>query len=56
MKKEIKKYQTLGTVPKSYSNIKERAKINTSNSHIHDRSFSWIGTDTSVNSDGVILV
>jgi hypothetical protein len=37
--------------------IAERDKINTHNTQIHERSFSWLGTSTSIKkSDGVKLV
>ena len=41
-----KKYQTVGTVLKSYRKILERGKIDTYNIHIHDCSLSWFGTGT----------
>ena len=34
----------------------EKDKIDTSNTQIHDRSLSWLGTGTSVKSGGVKLV
>jgi hypothetical protein len=40
---ENKKYHTLGTVPNS-------------NKQGHERSLSWLGTDTSIKSGGVKLV
>jgi hypothetical protein len=50
-----KKYQTVRTVPKSNWKIVEIGKINIPNTHKHDHSLSWLDTDTSVNSGGVIL-
>ena len=48
-----KKYCTVGTVPKSNIKIVERDKIDTPNTQIHDPTPSWVGTGTSVKSDGV---
>ena len=39
-----KKYHTVGTFPKSNRKIVERGKIDTTNTHVHDRSVSWIST------------
>jgi hypothetical protein len=44
------KYHTVGKITKS--NI----KIDTANTQIHDRSLSWLGTDTSINSGGVKII
>jgi len=41
-----KKYDTDGTVPKSYRNIVERDNIETPITQIHDRSHPWFGTGT----------
>ena len=48
----------VGTVPKSNIKIVQRDKIDTTKTHIrvHDRSISWLGTDTSIKSGGVKLV
>ena len=58
--RHCRKYHTVGTIPKSnicYIKIAERDKINTHNTQIHERSFSWLGTSTSIKkSDGVKLV
>jgi len=43
MKWKSKKYNTVGTVRKSDSNIIERRKIDTSNTQMHDRSLFWFG-------------
>jgi len=51
-----KKYHTVGIIPKSNIKILERGKIDTSNTQIHDRSLSLLGTDTSIKSGGVKLV
>ena len=50
------KYLRVGKVPKSIRKIVERGKIATTNTQIHDRSLSWLDTDTSIKSDGVELV
>jgi hypothetical protein len=42
-------------IPKSNIKIAERGKIDTPNTKIHDRSFSWLGTVTSIKK-GVKLV
>ena len=47
-KMKNKKYQTVGTFPKIQWKIVERDKINTFNTHIHDRSLSCHGTCTSM--------
>jgi hypothetical protein len=47
------KNTTVGTIPKSNIKIVERDKIDTSNTQIHDRSLSWCGTGTLINSGGV---
>ena len=44
------------TLLKSNRKITERGKIDTFSTHIHDRSLSWLGTNTSIKSGGVILV
>jgi hypothetical protein len=49
-------YHTVGTVQSSNRKILERDKINTPNTKIRHRSFSWIGTGTSVKDGGVKLV
>jgi hypothetical protein len=50
----VLKYHTVRTVLKSNTTITERGKIN--NTHIHDRSLSWLGIDTSIKSGVVKLV
>jgi hypothetical protein len=55
-KKNKQKTHTVGTVPKSNRKIVERDEIDTINTHIHDCSFSWFGTGTSVESGWVKLV
>ena len=40
------KYHTVGTVPTSNIQIVERGKMDTTNTQIHDRSLSWLGTGT----------
>ena len=44
-----------GTIPKSKIKIVERGQIDTLSTQIHDRSLSWLGTDTSIRSGGVKL-
>ena len=51
-----KKYHTFGTIPKSNIKIAERSKIDIPNPQVHDCSFSWLGTCTSIKSGGVKLV
>jgi len=53
--KNKKKYHTVGTVPKSHRKIIEMCNIDTSSTQLHDRSFSWIFTATSIKSGGVNL-
>jgi hypothetical protein len=48
-------YHSVLTVHKSNRKIVELAKIDTSNTHIHDHSLSLLGTGTSVESDSVKL-
>jgi len=47
MKKKMinKKYQTVGTTPKSNIKIVERGKIYTSNTQMHDRSLFRLETE-----------
>jgi len=45
--KKPPKYHTVRTVLKSNQNHRNRGKINTSNTHIHNHSLSWVGTGTS---------
>ena len=46
---KIKKYHGVRTVPKSNRiNIRNRGKINTTCTHVHDRSLSWLRTGTSI--------
>ena len=51
-----KKYYTVGTVPKYSRKIVEKDKINNPTTHIHDRSLSCIGTNTSIKGGGAKLV
>ena len=50
-----KKYHTVVTVPKSYTKIVERDKINTPNTQIHDRALTWLSTGTSIKCGAVKL-
>jgi hypothetical protein len=52
----VRKKNVIGTVPKFKNNIEERDKIDTTNTQIHDRSLSWLGTDTSIKRGEVNLV
>jgi hypothetical protein len=52
---KIKKYHTVGTVPKYNRKIVERGKIDTFNTHLHERSLS-LGICTAIKSGGVKLV
>ena len=54
--KTNKKSHTVRTVPNFSRKIVERGKTDTSNTHIHDRSLSWLGTFSSIKSGGVKLV
>jgi len=54
-KRGKKKYHTVGTPPKSNQKIVEKDKIDTLNIHLYDRSLSWLGTEASMQSDGVKL-
>ena len=47
--------QTVRIVPKSNLKFKERDKINTPTIQVHDRSLSYLGTETSIKSDEVKL-
>jgi hypothetical protein len=42
--KNEKKYQTVGTVPKSNRKIGETSKIDAINAQRYERSFFWLGT------------
>ena len=55
-KMKNKKYHSVESVQKSDWNIVERGKNETPNTYIHDRSLSWLGTDTSIVSGCVKLV
>jgi len=44
------KHHAVGTVPKS------NRKTDTTNTHIHDLSLSWLGTDTTIKSGRVKLL
>jgi hypothetical protein len=51
------KYPTVGKVLKSNRQIVKRGKIDTSNTHIHNRPLSWLDSGTSIeNNDRVKLV
>jgi hypothetical protein len=50
------KIKNAGKVLKCNRNILEISKFDTPNTQIHNRSLSWLGTDTSVKSDGAIVV
>ena len=50
------KVPTLMTVIKIIKNRRNKDKIETSNTYIHDCSLSWNGTDTSITSDEDQLV
>jgi hypothetical protein len=52
---ESKKYHTVGRFPKYHIKIIERGKIDTFNTHIHERSLS-LGICTAKKSGGVKLV
>ena len=54
MKNKI--YHTVKTIQTSNTIIAERGKIKTSNTQIHDRSLTWLGTGTSIKSGGVKIV
>ncbi len=43
-----KKHHTVGTFPESNRNIVDIGKGDTPNVQIHERSLSWLGTDTSM--------
>jgi len=49
-------YHTVGTIPKPNIKIVERDKTDTPNTKLHDRSSSWFGTGTSLQSCEVKLV
>ena len=53
---KTKKDHTVGTVLTFIRNIVEIGKFDISNTHIHDRSLSWLGTFSSIKSGGVKLV
>jgi hypothetical protein len=50
------KIKNTGKVLKCNRKILEISKFDTPNTQIHNRSLSWLGTDTSVKSDGDIVV
>jgi hypothetical protein len=52
---KIKKYHTVGRFPKYNRKIVESGKIDTFNTHIHERSLS-LGICTAITSGGVNLV
>ena len=49
---KIKKYHTVGTIPKINRN---KIKIDTLNIHLHDCALSWLGTGTSCKCGSVKL-
>ena len=51
-----KTYHIVGTVPKSNKKIVKGGKIDTPNTHTHESSLSWLGTDTSIKSGRVKIV
>ena len=55
-KMKNKKYHTVRTVSKSIRKIVKSCKICTTNTHVHDRSLSWLGTNNSIKSGNVKLV
>ena len=51
------KYHIVGAVLKILSkNLRSRVNIHTSNVQIHEGSYSWLGTSTSIKSDKAKLV
>jgi hypothetical protein len=42
------KYHTVGIILKSNRKLVKQSQNYTPNTHIHDRSFSWIGTGVSI--------
>ena len=50
---KTKKYHTVGTIHKSDIKIVERAKIDAPDIQMHDRSLSWLDTNTSIKSGGL---
>ena len=48
-------HHTLRIIPKSNIKIVEREIIDATNTQIHDRRLSWLGTGTSIKSGGVKL-
>jgi hypothetical protein len=46
------KYHSVGTVPKSNRKTRERSKVDTVNTQMHDRVLSWLGTGISITSVG----
>ena len=55
LNKQTKKH-SVGKIPKSNIKIVEKGKIDTPNTHIHDRSLPWLGTGTSIKSGGVNFI
>jgi len=51
----MKKYHTVGIL-KSNIKIVEKGKVDTPNTQIHDRTLSWLCTDTLIKSGRVKLV
>ena len=52
IKGKTKKIPHVGTVQKVNRKIVERDKIGTPNTQIHDLSFFWLGTGTSIKKSG----
>ena len=52
-KMKNKKYHIVGTILKSNIKIVEWGKIDIPSTQLHDRSLSWLATDTSIESGGV---
>lgn len=42
--------------PKCYRNHVNRGQFDTTNTHLHDRSYFWLSTDTSIEGGGVNVV
>ena len=54
--RHVSLYPTIGPVLKSNIKIVERGNIDTPITQIHDRSFFWRGTGTSIKVAGLILL
>lgn len=51
-----KNYHAVGTVPKYKRNVKEKGKIDSCSTSIHDRLLGWIGTGSLIPSGRAKLV